>query len=251
MNKPRALVFGGSGALGRVVCEALARDGARVAFTYHRGSTVAQALLSHLPDGLARCLDVRSVPDVEQSVDEVASAFGGIDAFVQCAGVGVTRDVRGDDSGAARHELMTDVDEEGFRHLMDVNVKSTFFAVRRVARVMARNGGGNVVLLGSIDGVKAVPAPVHYAATKGALAAMAGAMAKELGGQQVRVNLVAPGILEGGLSRNLPADLRDEYVRHCGLKRVGRFEEIAALVVWLGLRNTYVNGRTILVDGAL
>jgi NAD(P)-dependent dehydrogenase (short-subunit alcohol dehydrogenase family) len=244
---PRCLVFGGSGALGRAVCEALAREGARVAFTYNRGETRAQELLPGLEGGIALRLDLSSVTAIEAAVDEVASAFGGIDAFVQCAAVAVTGE-----AGASRsHQRMPDVDEAGWQHLMDVNVRSTFFAVRRVAEVMGRDGGGNVVLIGSIDGVKPAPAPVHYAASKGALAAMTGAMAKELGAKGVRVNLVAPGILEAGLSRDIPEDLLQEYLKHCGLERVGRLEEIAGLVAWLARCNTYVNGQTIVVDGAL
>jgi 3-oxoacyl-[acyl-carrier protein] reductase len=247
MSDTRCLVFGGSGALGRVVCETLAQHGARVAFTYHEGEARAQELLPRLPGGLARRLDATSVAEIEATVDAVASAFGGIDAFVQCAAVGVTRE-----GGPSRaHQLLADVDESGWRRMMDVNVKSTFFAMRRIAEVMQRGRGGNVVLMGSIDGVKPAPAPVHYAASKGALAAMTSALAKELGEHNIRVNLVAPGILEAGLSRDIPEDLLQEYLKHCGLRRVGRLEEIASLVAWLARRNTYVNGQTIVVDGAL
>ena len=134
---------------------------------------------------------------------------------------------------------------------MDVNAKSTFFAVKRVSDVMRRGGGGNIVLLSSIDGVKPAPSPVHYAASKGALMGMTLAMAKELGEFKIRVNQVAPGILEAGLSRVLPDALREEYLKHCGLKRLGRLEEVAAVVAWLARRNTYVTGRTIGVDGGL
>src|SRR5207244_3093199 len=99
-----------------------------------------------------------------------------------------------------------------------VNVKGTFFACRQVARHMRRLRRGNLVLLGSIDGVKPVPAPVHYSASKGALVAMTHAMAKELGPDGICVNLVAPGILEAGLSRTLPPQLREDYIKHCGLR---------------------------------
>jgi NAD(P)-dependent dehydrogenase (short-subunit alcohol dehydrogenase family) len=80
---------------------------------------------------------------------------------------------------------------------------------------------------------------------------MTAAMAKELGPDGIRVNLLAPGILEGGMSTRLPAELRQDYLKHCGLRRFGRFDEVAAWVAWLALQNTYVTGQTILVDGAL
>ena len=67
----------------------------------------------------------------------------------------------------------------------------------------------------------------------------------------IRVNLLAPGILEDGVSRVLPQHLRDEYVKHCGLKRVGTLSEVACLAAWLATENTYVTGETIVVDGGL
>jgi NAD(P)-dependent dehydrogenase (short-subunit alcohol dehydrogenase family) len=80
---------------------------------------------------------------------------------------------------------------------------------------------------------------------------MAQSLAKELGKDGVRVNVVAPGILEGGLARTLPKALLDEYVRHCGLKRLGRPAEAANVIAWLARHNTYVTAQTVLVDGAL
>ena len=247
MSAPtRALVFGGSGALGRSVCEALAAEGARIAFTYHSGEAVAHELAAKLPGCQTFPLDVTSVRDIEATVDRAADAMGGLDAFVQCAGVGITVE-----TVAEKHHRMPVVDEAGWDRMMDVNAKSSFFAVRRVSESMRRNGGGNVVLVGSIDGVKPVPSPVHYAASKGALAGMTTAMAKELGEARIRVNMVAPGILEAGISRDIPEDLLGEYVKHCGLKRVGKLSEVAAMIAWLAIHNTYVTGQIVLLDGAL
>ena len=241
------LVFGGSGALGRVVCHALAAKGARVAFTYHTGGEVAKELVKELPGSQALQLDLRSVTEIESAVDAAADEFGGLDAFVQCAAVGVTMEC----SGPTSHHLMSQVDEKGWDMMMDVNAKSTFFAVRHISEIMRRNNGGNIVLVGSIDGVNPVPAPVHYAASKAALQGMTQAMSKELGEFGIRINLVAPGILEDGISRDLPDDLLSEYIKHCGLKRVGRLSEVASIITWLARENTYVTGQTILVDGAV
>jgi len=243
----RCLLFGGSGALGRVVCETLASQGARVAFTYHTRSEIAKSLTERLPDTVALTLDLASLSDVERVVDEAASALGGLDAFVQCAGVAVTT---GRDQGGS-HPTISQVGERAWDDMMDVNVKSTFFALRRVVEVLRSSGGGNIVLVGSVDGVKPVPAPVHYAASKGALTGMIAALAKELGEHNVRVNMVAPGILEGGISGALEDRLMKEYLKHCGLKRLGRLSEVANVVAWLVRHNTYVTGQTVLVDGAL
>jgi NAD(P)-dependent dehydrogenase (short-subunit alcohol dehydrogenase family) len=243
----RCLVFGGSGALGSSVCALLAEQGSRVAFTYRGGEKIAHELAPKLPGGLALPLDFSSVRDIERTVDKVAATFGGIDAFVQCAGVAIAMEC----AGPTSHHRMPDVDEGGWDRIMDVNVKSTFFAAKRVSEVMRQGGGGNIVLVGSVDGVKPVPSPVHYAASKGALGAMTTAMSKELGEFKIRVNMVAPGIIDGGLSRALPANLLQEYVKHCGLKRTARPSEIAGIIAWFARHNTYVTGQIVLADGGL
>ena len=101
---------------------------------------------------------------------------------------------------------LEDIDADAWDRMQAINSRGAFLAIR-AALAHLRASRGNVVLLGSIDGVKPVPAPVHYAASKGALAAMTRALAKELGEDGVKVNCVAPGILEGGLSATLPQAL--------------------------------------------
>ena len=237
---PSCVVFGGSGAVGREVCHALRARGARVGFTVF--TRPAPGI-----DGIEKTLDVTDVAAIDRTLDEFQRELGRIDAFVNCAAVGTTVP----HAGATVHHLMDDVDERAWNAMIDVNARSSFFAVRRLGILMRGNGGGNIVLLGSIDGVKPAPSPVHYAASKAALSGMVKAMAKELGPYNIRVNTVAPGVLDGGLSRVLPDDLRREYLKHCGLKRLGRLEEVANLVAWLAMENTLITAQTIVVDGAL
>lgn len=244
---PVTIVIGGSGAVGRVVCRTLAARGARVGFTYLTNETVARELTAAIPDSTARRLDVRDIGAIDRTLDEFEALFGRIDALVNCAAIGVA----GGSPGATGHEPIDHVTEEGWDTMLAVNTRASYFAVRRVASLMRDRGGVNVVLLGSIDGVKPAPAPVHYAASKAALAGMIRAMAKELGPRGFRINSVAPGVLEDGLSRTLPAQLRSEYLKHCGLKRFGRIEEVASLVTWLAVENTLVTGQTLVLDGAL
>lgn len=249
MSEPRrCLIFGGSGALGQALCRRLAAAGGRLAFTYHRGEDVARQLESELPQAVALRLDLTSIDEIAGTVERAAEALGGLDAFVQCAGLGLAP---GEESSGDAFPRMRDIGEPAWDALMAVNVKSTFFACREVIEVMRRGDGGNVLLIGSVDGLKMVPAPVHYAATKGALGAMVRAMAKEVGADGIRVNLVAPGVLEGGLSRTLPPSLKTDYLRHCGLRRLGTMDEVARLAAWLALENTYLSGQTLAVDGAL
>lgn len=243
----RCLVFGGSGTLGGAVCRTLAEQGARVAFTWHANEEAAGRLVAEVPAAHALRADLGTAAGAEAAVDAAVAALGGLDAFVQCAGVGFPSGA----AGAGSRARIADIDEAAWDRTFAINVKSTFFAVRRLADVLRRDGGGNIVLVGSIDGVKPMPSPASYASSKGALGGLALSLAKELGPSAIRVNVVAPGLLDGGMSRTLPDDLRAEYLKHCGLKRLGGPAEVANVIAWLALHNTYVTGQTMLVDGAL
>jgi len=239
----RCIVLGGSGTLGRVVCETLAALGARVGFSYFQGADVAADLTRRLPGLASRRVDLTSVPDLERACDDLATAIGGADALIHTAGISTVRDPGGFDK-------ILEIDQPGWDRLMAVNVRSAFFAVKCLLPRLTE-ARGNIVLMGSIDGLRSFPAPVHYGSSKGALRSMVLALSKELGPSGIKVNMVAPGVLEGGLSRNLPDDLRAEFFKHCGLRRTGRMTEIADLIAHLALENTYMTGQAIMVDGAL
>jgi 3-oxoacyl-[acyl-carrier protein] reductase len=240
------LVLGGSGALGGAVGRLLAAEGARVAFTYFRNEAAAIALKETLPGGVALKMDARRAVEVDETVAAAAKELGGLDALVHCVATGV----RVECAGAASNHRMPQQVEADWDELVAVNAKSAWLAVRAAVPHL-RATKGNVVLVGSVDSIKPLPAPVHYAASKAALVGMAQAMAKELGPDQVKVNLVAPGVLEAGIIRNVPKNLRDEYDKHCGLKRPGKLDEVAHLITWLCTQNTYVTAQKILLDGAL
>lgn len=245
-NVLRTLVIGGSGQLGQAVCRALGARGARVALSFRRGEDAARSLEAALPSARAFRVDLADVAAVQGLVDEAAGWLGGgIDALVHCAAVAVGRP-----DGGGLYESLADIDLDGYERLMAVNVRSVFFACQRAAR-LAPEAGANFVLVGSIDARKPLPAPPHYVASRGALGGLAQGLAKELGPRKIKVNVVAPGLLESGLGRAVPDDLRKEYLKHSALKRFGRHDEVASLVAWLALENTYVTGRTIAVDGGL
>ena len=95
-------------------------------------------------------------------------------------------------------------------------------------------------------------APVHYCTAKAALKGFTEGLAKEIGRYGVTVNCIAPGILEEGVSVNVPKAKRDDYLRHCAVGRVGSLEEIADVVAFLvSDRNSYMNGATVVVDGGV
>lgn len=238
-----AVVTGGSRGLGRAICLALAREGANVAFNYQRSATDAQATLDEL-----RALGRRawafqvSVLDrhgLDGMVRELVAEVGAIDILVNNAGVGQVVPLA----------LM---EEDDWDRMMDTHVKGAFLTTKAVLRSMVKQRYGRIVNISSLAGVKMMQAPVHYATANAALRGFTQALAKEIGRYSITVNCVAPGVLEQGVSDHLPAQRRDEYLRHCALGRTGRLEEVADVVAFLAsAKSSYMNGATIVVDGAV
>jgi len=117
---------------------------------------------------------------------------------------------------------------------------------------MIRRKAGSIINIGSLAGMRMLEVPVHYATAKSAIVGFTLALSREFGRYNIRVNAVAPGMLTDGVSVNVPAKQRDEYMHYCALSRAGRPEEVAELVAFLASdRAPYINAQTILVDGGL
>jgi NAD(P)-dependent dehydrogenase (short-subunit alcohol dehydrogenase family) len=243
-----ALVLGGTGAVGRELVPILAQDNARVAFTYHENETAAQQLRDRCTESVAFPADLGSAGAVEAVVRQACEQLGGIDALIHAAAICLSP---GDPVRENSVQKIGDIHEAGWDRLMAINVKSVFFAAQAALPFLRQRGGGNIVLFSSISAIKPTPSPVIYTASKSALTGMAHALAKELGSDNIRVNVIASGLLDAGVSKELPRVLRDEYIKHCGLKREGKPAEIAQVAAWFARHNTYVTGQTILVDGAV
>jgi NAD(P)-dependent dehydrogenase (short-subunit alcohol dehydrogenase family) len=238
-----ALVTGGSRGLGRAICEALAREGARVAFNYARSEDDARDTLAALErlgaPASAHRVSVLDKAGLGELVAALDRAHGKLDILVNNAGFGQVVPLA----------LM---EEEDWDQMIDTHVKGAFLATQAVLRTMVRERYGRVVNIGSLAGVKMMQAPVHYATAKAALKGFTEALAKEVGRYGITVNCVAPGILDEGVSDHLPPARKEEYLRHCALRRVGKLAEAADVVAFVASeRASYMNGATVVVDGAV
>jgi 3-oxoacyl-[acyl-carrier protein] reductase len=238
-----ALVTGGSRGLGRAICRVLAREGARVAFNYSRSDEEAAATLEEVKGfghgAWAYKVSVLDKQGIQEMVRAVQNEAGAIHILVNNAGLGQVVPLA----------LM---EEEDWDRMLDTHVKGAFLMSRAVLRGMVRERYGRIINVGSLAGVKMMQAPVHYATAKAALKGFTEALAKEIGRYGITVNCIAPGILEQGVSEHLPPARQEEYRRHCALRRMGTLEEAAEVVAFLASeRNSYMNGATIVVDGAV
>jgi 3-oxoacyl-[acyl-carrier protein] reductase len=238
-----ALVTGGSRGLGRAICVALAKEGATVAFNYARSDEDAAATVAAVEaiggKASAHRVSVLDKPGLGELAAMLDRAHGKIDILVNNAGFGQVVPLA----------LMEEADWDA---MLDTHVKGAFLATQAVLRTMVREKYGRVVNVGSLAGIKMMQAPVHYATAKAALKGFTESLAKEVGRYGITVNCVAPGILDEGVSDHLPPNRKEEYLRHCALRRVGRLDEAADVIAFVASeRNSYMNGATVVVDGAV
>ena len=144
------------------------------------------------------------------------------------------------------------IDEADFDHVMSVNVKGVFITSKAVLRGMMRRKSGVILNIGSLLGMRAIDAPVHYAASKAAVHGLTMAMAKEVARHDVRVLCLAPGLLDEGMGTNVPEHRLADFLQHCALRRAGTLDEVARFAAFLvSDRSSYTTGETIVMDGGL
>jgi 3-oxoacyl-[acyl-carrier protein] reductase len=239
----RILVTGGSRGLGLAIAKAAARQGARVAFTFSTNTADAAAATSALRELDCEPLvfqgSVADAAHVKHVVGEVTKAWTGIDALVNNAGV-------------TQILPIALLEERDWDEVMDVNVKGAYLFSRAVLRTMIRARAGHILNIGSFASERVIEAPVHYAAAKSALRGMTEALAREVGRYNIKVNLLAPGLLDVGLAQMLPKHRINEYLAQASLGRLGSAAEVAELATFLiSDDNSFMAAAKIVADGGL
>jgi NAD(P)-dependent dehydrogenase (short-subunit alcohol dehydrogenase family) len=240
LDGKHVLITGGSRGLGRELAKTFAANGAKVAFSYARDEEGARETLAGCGDGTKafRC-SVLDNAATEQMVAELEREWGTIDVLVNNAGI-------------SQNMPLALMEEEDWDRVMDVNVKGTFLTSRTVLRGMIRRKRGVVLNIGSLVGVRMLEAPIHYCASKAAIKGLTEALAKEVARYGIRVNCLAPGLLDDGVGRNLPEHRLADYLKHCSLGRLGALDEVARFAAFLvSDANSYMTGETVVMDGAL
>jgi NAD(P)-dependent dehydrogenase (short-subunit alcohol dehydrogenase family) len=230
-----ALVAGAGSGIGHAAAVALAQSGATIACADvnldNASSTAAET------GGKAFALDIRTSASVQACVKEVLDHFGGIDILVVTPAVNV------------RKRLLEYTDEELDR-VVDLNLKGNFRIARAVAEVMRE--GGSIVLTSSIRSLVVEPGQGVYAATKASLVQLARGFAVELAPRNIRVNVLAPGVVETPLTVPIKSNEAwyQAYANRNALKRWAQPEEMAWPIVFLSSRAaSYITGTVLFVDG--
>ncbi len=237
-----AIVTGASRGIGRAIAVDLARQGADLALVGRSIATLeetAEAVRTIRPQArtLSLVADVADAAAVEAAVAATLKEFGRVDYAIANAGQAV--------DGLIVRAKAADIDL-----MLDVNLKSAFYLVSAVARVMMKQRAGSIVLVSSIVGVAGNAGQAAYAASKAGLLGLAKSVAKELGSRNVRVNAVAPGLIETAMTDSMPDQARAHYLATIPLGRAGTPEDVSGVVSFLcSDAARYVTGQTIVVDG--
>jgi NAD(P)-dependent dehydrogenase (short-subunit alcohol dehydrogenase family) len=235
-----AVVTGGAQGIGHAIAKGLAGEGARIVVADLQR---AQEAADEFPGGVGLTVDVSSEEDVARMVDETVEACGRIDVLVNNAGLYASLAMR----------PFTEIPLEEWRQVMDVNVASMFLTCRAVVPQMREQGGGAIVNISSGTPFRGVPFLLHYVTSKGAIVALTRALAKELGGDEIRVNCVAPGFtMSEGVKAHpeVIEKLRDVSIAARTIQRDEVPEDVVGAVVFLsGPDAGFVTGQTIVIDG--
>lgn len=242
-GRPVAVVTGGAGSMGTIICGALAREGMRVVIGYNRSAEKAKALAaSFAGEGhSALAAPVTDSAALGAMAAEIAKRYGVCDVLVNCAGV--TRFVP--------HGDLDSLDDALIENILSTNVRGPFATVRALRPLLDKSklpGGAVIINISSIAAVTAMGSNVIYCASKAAVDNMTKSLGRALA-PKIRVISISPGVVDNDFIRSMDKQWLDEQVARTPLKRLAAPDEVAASVIAAIKHLTFTTGAIIPVDG--
>ena len=234
-----AIVTGGSRGIGAAIVSFLAKEGYNVVLNYNKSEEIAKKLQEEFKSNgyfveIFKA-DVSKREEVIKLVEYTLEKFGNIDVLINNAGISQTK-------------LFTDITDEDWQNMIGTNLNSVFYMSQEVAKNMIHNKKGCIINISSIWGLVGSSCEVHYSVAKAGVDAMTKALAKELGPSGIRINSIAPGIIDTDMNRYLTDKEIVEIEEEIPLGKIGKVQDISKCVKWL-IEDEYTTGQVISING--
>ncbi|HUE30982.1 MAG TPA: SDR family NAD(P)-dependent oxidoreductase [Verrucomicrobiae bacterium] len=260
-----AVVTGGGSGIGRAIARRFAADGAQVAVADLNREGAERVAAEIRADGgaaIAVPTDVADSAQVDALFARVVHEWGAVDILSNNAGIGeLSPRLRAQTEqafqaimGGARLSLgvTSRMDDAEWRRMLDVHLFGTFACTRAALRIMEERGRGAIVNMASVAGLAGLPGGAHYGAAKAGIIGFTKSVAQEVGGANIRVNAIAPGLIDTPMTADIPPVIRQMMLLRTPLGRSGVAEEIAAVALFLvSDEASFVTGQVVSPNGGL
>ncbi|WP_246963226.1 elongation factor P 5-aminopentanone reductase [Clostridioides difficile] len=241
MKKKTVLITGGARGIGKAMSKAFAKEGYNVLVNFNKSENEAKELYTRLNEENFSIklfkADVSNREDVENMVDYCIKEFGGLDVLVNNAGI-------------SQDKLFTDITDVDWDNMMNINLKGSFYCSQVALKYMISEKKGNIINISSIWGISGASCEVHYSITKAGIIGMTKALAKEVGPSNIRVNSIAPGVINTDMLSGYNEEDIDILVEETPLMRLGTPEDIANCAIFLASdKSNFITGQVISANG--
>lgn len=234
-----AIVTGGSRGIGAAIVHMLIQEGYNVVINYNKSEQEAKKIKEEFTSRGYYVetfkADVSKREEVKKLVEFTIEKFKNINVLINNAGISQTK-------------LFTDITDEDWQNMIGTNLNSAFYMCQEVLPNMIHNKKGCIINISSIWGITGASCEVHYSVAKAGVDALSKALAKELGPSGIRVNSIAPGIIDTDMNKHLNEKEIEQIEDEIPLCRIGKAKDIAKCVKWL-IEDEYTTGQVISVNG--
>lgn len=229
------VVTGGSRGIGAEIVKLVAEAGNTVILNYNKSESYAQDVKNKFNNVEIFKADVSKKEEAIALIEYTIKKYGRIDVLINNAGI-------------SQNKLFTETTDDDWNNIINNNLNSAFFCSREAVKNMIHNKNGLIINISSIWGITGASCEVAYSTSKAALNGFTKALAKELGPSNIRVNAIAPGIINTDMNKGLTKEELESIKEEIPLERIGNVTDIAKCVLWL-IEDNYTTGQIISING--
>lgn len=231
MEKQKVLITGATGSIGASIVKEYSRNDFFVYIHYNSNKSKAQELLNEIEDGELITFDMKDKESIKHTLEYLE-----VDVLINNAGI-------------IKDNLFFFMEDNEWEDVININLNANFYITKLIAKNMIRAKKGSIVNIASVSGICGNSGQANYSASKGGVIAFTKTLAIELGRYGIRVNALAPGIIESQMIENIPNT--KELKKSIPLKRFGRVEEVAKCAYFIGVEASYISGEVLNISGGM